>query len=130
MFRGYPAVGYPSYYPGLGYQPVYQPVVPGAAGVRTIDSLVNAEAFPAINGNFKTDDTTTPKRTVMGTYSFYQNGVLDIVSNQNAKFRAWINSSTDLANQNVKLVLGAACTADTATDVVISERASKSIPTI
>ena len=128
MFRGYPVGYYPSYNP-VQY-PVYPQVVqtlPSTAGVRTIDSLINAEAFPAINGNFKTDDTTTPARTVMGTYSFYQNGVLDIVSNQNAKFRAWINSSTDLANQNVKLVLGAACTADAATDVVIWDLKNVSI---
>merc|ERR1711978_422228 len=43
---------------------------------------------------------------VKGTFSIQQNGILDLFSNGEAKFKAYIMSSKDLTGMNIKLWVG------------------------
>merc|ERR1719166_33723 len=54
------------------------------------------------------DSTTTPATlsVVKGTFSIQQNGILDLFSNGEAKFKAYIMSSKDLTGMNIKLWVG------------------------
>ena len=119
---GYPASYYPlgGYAdPRIVYNPLYQPgvvnyqpvVQDASAATRGIVKFGN---FLEINGEMETGTTlvaasgTTAATTsvVKGTFSIQQNGILDLFSNGEAKFKAYIMSSKDLTGMNIKLWVG------------------------
>merc|ERR1712178_80034 len=82
QFYQSPYYGYPMVhgYPGL-YQPVYPRVVaqyPGMVQNPNTRGLVKFENLLEINGEFKTDSTTTPARTTAGTDFSSINGPVTI----------------------------------------------------
>ena len=123
--QGYPLyqpaypLGYPSRavsaYPGYPYQPAfqhaYQPAYPsGSVDSRTfpgIPSLLTWSANLDLKGAFKTDDTTTPKRTVDGTVELYQNPA----TGSNSKYKIYINGGNDMANKKYTIAAATACDA-------------------
>ena len=125
---GYPA----SYYPLGGYadprilyNPLYQPgvvnyqpvVQDASAATRGIVKFGN---FLEINGEMETgttlDTATATVSVVKGTFSIQQNGILDLFSNGEAKFKAYIMSSKDLTGMNIKLWVGTGDTCELALD--------------
>ena len=123
---GYPASYYPlgGYAdPRIVYNPLYQPgvvnyqpvVQDASAATRGIVKFGN---FLEINGEMETGTTlvaasgTTAATTsvVKGTFSIQQNGILDLFSNGEAKFKAYIMSSKDLTGMNIKLWVGTGTT--------------------
>jgi len=110
-YYGYPMYGgYPSVYPGAYPGRLVYPVGPQAP-VQSTRGLVKVEAFKEINGEFET--STTPVRTVTGTFTFQQNFLTDITYGNNAFFKVHI-TAPDLTGKNVMLLFGASCT-DTTT---------------
>merc|ERR1712117_330433 len=116
QFYQSPYYGYPMVhgYPGL-YQPVYPRVVAQYPGMVqnpvNTRGLVKFENLLEINGEFKTDSTTTPARTIAGTYTFQQNFLSDLTYGNNAYFKVYINgASGDLTGKNRMLSFGADCT--------------------
>ena len=130
---GYPA----SYYPlggyadaRLVYNPLYQPgvvnyqpvVQDASAATRGIVKFGN---FLEINGEMEQGETlvagTTPTLSVIkGTFSIQQNGILDLFSNGEAKFKAYIMSSKDLTGMNIVLHVGTGTScADAVSKIVI-----------
>jgi len=114
---GYPGYGYPmvqSPYPVAGYPVSYPRVIGGqvvggqVAGTRNV---VKLGSFLEING--KMEESTTDSLTVKGEFTIQQNGLFDIFSGGDAKFNAYVMSSTDLTGTNVyvKLGTGATCAA-------------------
>ena len=101
--------GYPSVYPGAYPGRVVYPVA-AQQPVQSTRGLVKFENFQEINGEFKTDTTTTPAMTVEGTYSFQQNFLTDITYGNNAYFKVYIKGTTDLTGKNVMLAFGSDCT--------------------
>jgi len=129
---GYPASYYPlgGYAdPRIVYNPLYQPgvvnyqpvVQDASAATRGIVKFGN---FLEINGEMETGTTlvaasgTTAATTsvVKGTFSIQQNGILDLFSNGEAKFKAYIMSSKDLTGMNIKLWVGTGDTCELALD--------------
>merc|ERR1712165_27761 len=105
---GYPGVGYPvSSYPGYPGSRVIYPGAVGAAG----KSVVKFGTFLEINGVFERDATQTVPWIVQGNFNIQQNGIFDLFSNGEAKFKAYIQSSRDLNGQNIMVELrtGATC---------------------
>merc|ERR1712109_187536 len=116
---GYPASYYPlgGYAdPRIVYNPLYQPgvvnyqpvVQDASAATRGIVKFGN---FLEINGEMEQGETlvagTTPTLSVIkGTFSIQQNGILDLFSNGEAKFKAYIMSSKDLTGMNIVLHVG------------------------
>merc|ERR1712108_117901 len=107
---GYPGYGYPmvqSPYPVAGYPVSYPRVIGGqvvggqVAGTRNV---VKLGSFLEING--KMEESTTDSLTVKGEFTIQQNGLFDIFSGGDAKFNAYIMSSTDLTGTNVYVNLG------------------------
>ena len=77
-------------------QPVHVPVLGRSAteefvtplqDEKTARYLINFEAFQRVTGAFKGDDTKTPKWTVTGTASFYQNPF----TGTNSKYKIILN---------------------------------------
>merc|ERR1711997_814691 len=106
---GYPGYGYPmvqSPYPVAGY-PGYPRVIGSqvvggqVAGTRNV---VKLGSFLEING--KMEESTTDALTVKGEFTIQQNGLFDIFSGGDAKFNAYVMSSTDLTGTNVYVKLG------------------------
>merc|ERR1712156_516069 len=143
---GYPA----SYYPlggyadaRLVYNPLYQPgvvnyqpvVQDASAATRGIVKFGN---FLEINGEMEQGETlvvasgTTAATlsVVKGTFSIQQNGILDLFSNGEAKFKAYIMSSKDLTGMNIKLWVGdgADCAAALANTAGLTEIAMVNVP--
>merc|ERR1712024_414174 len=81
-------------------------------------SLINFGNFLQINGEFMADTTTTPARTVSGTLNIQQNGILDVVTGQDAKFTLYIQSTVDLNGKELKVQLG------TGTDCTVAAAAT------
>merc|ERR1712048_795462 len=112
---GYPGYGYPmvqSPYPVAGYPVNYPRVIGGqVAQVAGTRNVVKLGSFLEING--KMEESTTDSLTVKGEFTIQQNGLFDIFSGGDAKFNAYVMSSTDLAGTNVyvKLGTGATCAA-------------------
>merc|ERR1711997_82222 len=110
----YPGYGYPmvqSPYPVAGY-PGYPRVIGGqVAQVAGTRNVVKLGSFLEING--KMEESTTDALTVKGEFTIQQNGLFDIFSGGDAKFNAYVMSSTDLTGTNVyvKLGTGADCAA-------------------
>merc|ERR1712109_391593 len=116
---GYPASYYPlgGYAdPRIVYNPLYQPgvvnyqpvVQDASAATRGIVKFGN---FLEINGEMEQGETlvagTTPTLSVIkGTFSIQQNGILDLFSNGEAKFKAYIMSSKDLTGMNIVFHVG------------------------
>ena len=125
-YTGYyhPYSAYPAY---PAYQPaslLYYPQQRVASNNVMTKSLINFGNFLQINGEFLADATTTPARTITGTINIQQNGLLDVVTGQDAKFSLYIQSSTDLNGKELKVQLGTGtdCTvaaAATGTDVPV-----------
>merc|ERR1711981_151050 len=87
----YPVAGYPVNYPRVIGGQVAQ-----VAGTRNV---VKLGSFLEING--KMEESTTDSLTVKGEFTIQQNGLFDIFSGGDAKFNAYVMSSTDLAGTNV-----------------------------
>jgi len=105
----YPAA-YPISYPGMWSRLQAQT---GTAATRDLISIGN---FLEINGLFEqvaTATTTAPVTTVKGNFNIQQNGILDFLSSNEAKFSMYVMSSTDLTGKNIKvnLATGADCVA-------------------
>lgn len=64
------------------------------------------------------DTTTTPARTISGTLNIQQNGILDVVTGQDAKFSLYIQSTADLNGKELKVQLG------TGTDCTVAAAAT------
>merc|ERR1712241_1399202 len=100
----------------MGYQPGvvnYQPVVQDASAATR--GIVKFGNFLEINGEMETGmdlaDPVAPATSntlsvIKGTFSIQQNGILDLFSNGEAKFKAYIMSSKDLTGMNIKLWVG------------------------
>merc|ERR1719433_2529728 len=100
-YQGYPAS--PAYQPAsLLYYPPHQRV---ASNNVLTKSLISFGNFLQINGEFMADTTTTPARTITGTINIQQNGLLDAVTGQNAKFNLHIQNN-DLTGKELKVQLG------------------------
>ena len=84
-------------------------------------SLINFGNFLQINGEFLADATTTPARTITGTINIQQNGLLDVVTGQDAKFSLYIQGN-DLSGKELKVQLG------TGTDCTVAAAASSDQP--
>merc|ERR1712061_870423 len=96
-------VGYPvSSYPGYPGSRVIYPGAVGAAG----KSVVKFGTFLEINGVFERSGTLI----VQGNFNIQQNGIFDLFSNGEAKFKAYIQSSRDLQGQNIMVELGTGAT--------------------
>ena len=117
-----PYTGYTGYYhPYSAYQPAYPAYQSNNVMTK---SLINFGNFLQINGEFLADTTTTPARTITGTINIQQNGLLDVVTGQDAKFSLYIQSTVDLNGKELKVQLGTGtdCTvaaAATGTDVPV-----------
>merc|ERR1712045_772503 len=116
QYLPYPYAGYnPGYYhpyaayPAYQYQPASLLYYPTQQRVGTNDvltkSLIKFGNFLEINGEFMADTTTTPARTITGTINIQQNGLLDAVTGQNAKFNLHIQNN-DLTGKELKVQLG------------------------
>jgi len=112
---GYPGYGYPmvhsplASYPVAGYPVSYPRVIPSQAGSAATRGVVKFGNFLEINGKMEqvaTATATSPVTTVKGDFTIQQNGLLDIFSGGDAKFNAYIMSSTDLTGTNVYVKLG------------------------
>ena len=104
-YTGYyhPYQGYPAYQPAsLLYYPPHQRV---ASNNVLTKSLISFGNFLQINGEFMADTTTTPARTITGTINIQQNGLLDVVTGQDAKFSLHIQNN-DLTGKELKVQLG------------------------
>ena len=64
------------------------------------------------------DTTTTPARTITGTINIQQNGLLDVVTGQDAKFTLYVQSTVDLNGKELKVQLGTGADCAAATTVV------------
>ena len=133
QYLPYPYAGYnPGYYhpyaayPAYQYQPASLLYYPTQQRVGSNDvltkSLIKFGNFLEINGEFLADTTTTPARTITGTIQILQNGLLDVVTGQDAKFTLYIQSTTDLNGKELKVQLGtgADCTTAAAATAVVS----------
>jgi len=116
---GYPSYGYPmvqspmAAYPRLGYPaayPISYPgMIPSQAGSAATRGVVKLGNFLEINGKMEqvaTATTTSPVTTVKGEFTIQQNGLFDLFSGGDAKFNAYVMSSTDLTGTNVYVKLG------------------------
>ena len=116
---GYPGYGYPmvqspmAAYPRLGYPAAYPISYPGMissqAGPAATRGVVKLGNFLEINGKMEqvaTATTTSPVTTVKGEFTIQQNGLFDLFSGGDAKFNAYVMSSTDLTGTNVYVKLG------------------------
>jgi len=116
---GYPSYGYPmvqspmAAYPRLGYPAAYPISYPGMissqAGPAATRGVVKLGNFLEINGKMEqvaTATTTSPVTTVKGEFTIQQNGLFDLFSGGDAKFNAYVMSSTDLTGTNVYVKLG------------------------
>ena len=113
-YSAYPA--YPAYQPAsLLYYPSHQRL---ATNNVLTKSLINFGNFLQINGEFMADTTTTPARTISGTLNIQQNGILDVVTGQDAKFSLYIQSTADLNGKELKVQLG------TGTDCTVAAAAT------
>jgi len=111
---GYPSYGYPmvqspmAAYPRLGYPAAYPISYPGMissqAGPAATRGVVKLGNFLEING--KMEESTANSLTVKGEFTIQQNGLFDLFSNGDAKFNAYVMSSTDLTGTNVYVKLG------------------------
>jgi len=125
QYLPYPYAGYnPGYYhpyaayPAYQYQPASLLYYPTQQRVGSNDvltkSLIKFGNFLEINGEFLADTTTTPARTITGTIQILQNGLLDVVTGQDAKFTLYIQSTTDLNGKELKVQLGTGADCTTA----------------
>lgn len=130
-YSAYPS--YPAYQPAsLMYYPSHQRV---ATNNVLTKSLINFGNFLQINGEFLADTTTTPVRTISGTLNIQQNGLLDVVTGQDAKFSLYIQSTVDLNGKELKVQLGTGtdCTvaaAATGTDAPVDLATATAPPSI
>ena len=129
---GYPSYGYPmvqspmATYPRLGYPAAYPISYPGMissqAGPAATRGVVKLGNFLEING--KMEESTANSLTVKGEFTIQQNGLFDLFSNGDAKFNAYVMSSTDLTGTNVYVKLGTG--ADCATAITNAATAAVS----
>merc|ERR1711992_313402 len=109
MYHGYPGYGYPMVhtgYPVAAYPAQHLAPTYPVAGTRSLVKLGN---FLEINGMFEqvaTATATVPMTTVKGNFNIQQNGILDFLSGNEAKFSMYVMSSTDLTGKNIKVNLG------------------------
>ena len=137
------ALAAPQYFPYLGYHhpysaysvyPAYQPSPLLYYSQQRADTdnnvmgrnLIKFGNFLEINGVFMADTTTTPARTISGTINIQQNGLLDVVTGNDAKFTLYIMSTTDLNGKELKVQLGTGsdCTVAAAATAVVSRNIS------
>merc|ERR1712156_1287802 len=94
--------------------------------------IVKFGNFLEINGVMEQGETlvagTTPTLSVVkGTFSIQQNGILDLFSNGEAKFKAYIMSSKDLTGMNIQLWVGTGATCEAALQEILADTTRKPI---
>merc|ERR1712183_634172 len=111
------ALAAPQYFPYFPYHhpysayPAYQPSPLLYYSQQRADNnvmgrnLIKFGNFLEINGEFMADTTTTPARTISGTINIQQNGLLDVVTGNDAKFTLYIQSTVDLNGKELKVQL-------------------------
>merc|ERR1711878_203103 len=113
----YPRLGYPAAYPIS-----YPGMISSQAGPAATRGVVKLGNFLEING--KMEESTANSLTVKGEFTIQQNGLFDLFSNGDAKFNAYVMSSTDLTGTNVYVKLGTG--ADCATAITNAATAAVS----